>query len=144
MVPRDHKAAFDEAIGCLMEGNIVWAQRAPLLLIAVAQTVREGGKPNPGALYDLGQAVAHLSIQATALGLVVHQMGGFFTDKVIAAFNIPDGYVPVTISAIGRQGDPDALPAPLRDRELAPRTRKPLDSFVFSSKWGEPSEIGAH
>lgn len=58
---------FAKIVATLAEGNLVWAQHAPLL-VAVAQTVREGGKPNGAAIYDLGQAVAHLSVQAAADG----------------------------------------------------------------------------
>jgi hypothetical protein len=29
----------------------------------------------------------------------------------------------------------------LRKRELAPRQRKPLDSFVFSGQWGKSSPV---
>lgn len=138
VVPRGDEDAFARLAGSLAEGNRVWARHAPLLLLAVAQQEREPGKPNPYALYDLGQAVAHLTVQATALGLSVHQMAGFDPEQARAAFAIPAGHTPVTVLAVGALGDPAALPEPLRDRELAPRARKPLDSFVFAGTWGSP------
>ncbi|NTU80445.1 MAG: hypothetical protein HGA45_13880 [Chloroflexales bacterium] len=138
VVPRDDAAAFARLLGSLAEGNRVWAQHAPLLLLAVAQQERQPGTPNPYALYDLGQAVASLTVQATALGLRVHQMGGFDPEQARAAFAVPADYAPVTVLAVGAQGDPTALPEPLRGRELAARTRKPLDSFVFGDTWGHP------
>lgn len=138
VVPRDDEAAFARLAGSLAEGNRVWAQHAPLLVLAVAQQQREPGKPNPYALYDLGQAVAHLTVQATALGLSVHQMGGFDAEQARDAFAIPADHTPVTVLAVGVHGDPAALPEPLRGRELAARTRKPLDSFVFGETWGHP------
>ena len=141
VVPKDDEDAFARLFGTLAEGNQVWVQHVPLLVLAVAQQQREPGKPNPYALYDLGQAVAHLSIQATALGLYVHQLAGFNPDQARSAFAIPEEYVPFTVIAIGTLGDPDALPEPLHTRELAERTRKPLGSFVFGGTWGQPTSL---
>jgi nitroreductase len=45
-------------------------------------------------------------------------------------FDIDDRFLPVSITALGTLGDPDALPAPLRERELSPRTRAALDDVV--------------
>ena len=132
---------FDKVVGALADGNVVWAQHAPLLLVAVAQTVRDEGKPNPVALYDLGQAVAHFSVQAAAEGLWTHQMGGFSPDKLREAFAIPAGFQPVTVTAIGGIGDVERLDPGLREREVAPRTRKPLGEIVFSDAWGEASPL---
>jgi hypothetical protein len=43
--------------------------------------------------------------------------------------------------ALGYLGDPDALPEKLRERERAPRSRKPLSDFVFTGRWGESSPL---
>jgi nitroreductase len=141
VVPKDDEDAFARLLGALVEGNQVWVQHVPLLVLAVAHQQREPGKPNPYALYDLGQAVAHLSVQATALGLRVHQMAGFNQEQARSAFAIPEEYLPFTVLAIGELGDPDALPEALRTRELAERTRKPLGSFVFGGAWGQPTPL---
>ena len=122
----------------LTESNAIWAKDAPLLILAAASlTLARNGKPNGKALYDLGQSVAHLSIQATALGLVVHQMGGFFKDQAGPTLGIPEEFEPGVVMAIGYQGDANALPDPLRERETAPRSRKPLAELAFAGKWGE-------
>lgn len=134
-------AAFAKIVGTLNEGNVVWAQHAPLLLATVAQTVREGGKPNGTALYDLGQAVAHLTVQVAAEGLWLRQMGGFSADKMREAFAIPADFQPVTVVAVGRIGDIDRLDIGLRERELAPRVRKPLGEIAFGGTWGEASPL---
>jgi len=141
VVPREDEDAFNRVVSCLNEGNQVWAREAPLLIIAVAQLLRDNGAPNGVALYDLGQAVAHLSVQAGALGLAVHQMGGFSAERTRELFAIPEGYAPVTFSAVGRQGDHGLLPDTLRSREEAPYARKPLQSFVFGGTWGQPSPL---
>ncbi|NTU79876.1 MAG: nitroreductase family protein [Chloroflexales bacterium] len=141
VVPRDDEAAFAQLLGTLVEGNRIWAQHAPLLVLTVAQQQREPGTPNPYALYDLGQAVANLTVQATALGLSVHQLAGFDPEQARGAFAIPENHTPFTVLVIGAQGDPATLPEPLYARELAERTRKPLGSFVFGGAWGQPVSL---
>jgi nitroreductase len=132
---------YDKVVAALNEGNVVWAQHAPLLIVAVAQTIRDNGTPSHVALYDLGQAVAHLSVQAAAEGLWTHQMGGFSADKLRETFGIPEGFQPVTVTAIGRLGDLDRLDQGLRERELAPRSRKPLSEIAFGDTWGEAAPV---
>jgi nitroreductase len=141
VAPREDEATFGRIFETLAEGNQAWAAHAPLLVLAVAQVLREPGKPNTHALYDLGQAVAHLSIQATALGLHVHQMAGFSPEAAREAFAIPEAFAPVTVLAIGAAGDPETLSERFRERERAPRTRKPLHSFIFGATWGAPSPL---
>jgi nitroreductase len=88
-------------------------------------------------LYDVGMAVGNLVTQAVDLGLVTHQMGGFDADQARETLGIPDGYVPVAVIALGYPASPVALPETLRARELAPRSRKPLEEFVFEGEWEE-------
>src|SRR5207237_6032803 len=127
---------------CLVEGNIQWAQHAPVLMVSVAKLhFDENGKRNRHALYDVGQAVANLIVQATALGLVVHQMAGIFPDKIRELYSLPEGYEAVAGVALGYLGDPQSLPEGLRQRELAPRVRKPLTAVVFSGRWVKTAPI---
>jgi len=128
---------FARILGTLMEGNQIWAQHASLLLIAVTQPKPENaGRANPYAHYDVGQAMAHLSIQALANGLYIHQMGGFRRDMAREALAIPAGFEPVVSAAVGYLADPSVLPEEIRDRELTPRSRNPLSEQVFSGTWG--------
>jgi len=135
---RNEPEPFEKLLSTLNEGNRAWAKDAPVLVLSVVQHERAAGKPNPWAAYDVGQAVAHLSIQASAVGLVVHQMGGFDRQKAAQLFNLPEGYEALTVIAIGHAGDPALLPEGLRERELAARSRKPLSEFVFDGAWREP------
>ena len=121
--------------------NQLWAKDAPVLVLAIAQMERQPGAPNRYAWYDVGQSVALLSVQATAAGLSVHQMGGFDAEKAREVFGIPQGYEAVTAIAVGYLGDPDRLPDDIRAREREPRRRKPLNEFVFANGWGQPVEI---
>jgi nitroreductase len=125
-----------------VEFNQNWAKKAAVLVMAVAELAfAKNNSPNRNAHYDVGAATALLSIEATALGLVVHQMAGFDPEKARVAFAIPTGWDPIAAIAIGYPGDPETLPQPYRDRELAPRTRKPLREFVMSGQWGHTASF---
>jgi len=80
-------------------------------------------------------------VQATAMDLAVHQMGGILPGKIRERYSLPSGYEAVTGIAIGYQGDHKTLPDPLGERELAPRSRKSLKEFVFSGSWGHSPEF---
>ncbi|MBA3241905.1 MAG: nitroreductase family protein [Acidobacteria bacterium] len=133
---------YERLLGCLVEANALWARHAPVLMISVARLdFKRNGKPNRHALHDTGQAAAHLALQATALGLAVHQMAGFDASKAREQFSIPEGFEPVAAIAVGYPGDPADLPEELRDKELAQRTRLPLEDFVFGGNWRETSPL---
>jgi nitroreductase len=83
-----------------------------------------------------GQAVAALSVQATALGLSVHQMAGFDAAAARDVLGVPEDHAPLTAIAIGYRDDPSALPDDLRERELTPRVRRTQDEFVFHGRFG--------
>ena len=133
---------FSQLLSCLVEGNQVWARNAPVLAMGVARlNFTRNNKPNRAAIHDLGLAAGHLVIEASARGLVVHQMIGILPDRAREVYKIPEGYEPMTGIAIGYVGDPDRLPDHLKERDLAPRSRKPLREFVFSGTWGTASHL---
>ena len=138
---KDNKTEYGRLFNCLVEGNQQWAHRAPVLLLSVARLQFEDGSPNRHALYDTGMAVENLALQATELGLVVHQMAGFGIDQARADCQIPDGYEPVAMIAVGYPGDPALLSDRLRAREAQPRVRKPLSELVYSATWEQPSPL---
>ncbi|MEM9416681.1 MAG: nitroreductase family protein [Planctomycetota bacterium] len=139
----DDPAEYEKALGCLVEANQAWAKAAPVLVLtAVSTAYKKNGNDNRVALHDLGQAAAHLTLQATALGLATHQMAGVDLDKVRETYVVPDGFEPQTAIAIGYPGDPDTLePDWARDAEKAPRERLPFGAFVFTGKFGEASGL---
>lgn len=134
--------AFETMLGCLREGNQSWAKHAPVLMITVVKTRIEakGDKPerdNKQARHDLGLAVGNLSLQAVALDLYVHEMGGIYPEKVRERYRIPEGFEPVTGLALGYLGKLEQLPEDLQKKEQARRSRKALAEFVFAGTWGE-------
>lgn len=139
---RDDPQNHAKMLSTLVEFNQAWAQHAPVLAIAVSELAFERtGKPNRNAFYDTGAAVAGLSFEATSRGLFVHQMAGFDPHKAIELFEIPSGWEPIAAFVIGYPGDPESLPDALRQRELAPRERKPLASFVMEGHWGQTASF---
>jgi nitroreductase len=126
----------------LFERNAVWAQQAPVLILAVAKLYETPGKESV-SYYDTGLAVGNLVTQAVELGLSTHQMGGFDPEKARELLNIPEGYNPITMIAVGYSDNPEILPDHLREREVAPRTRKPLADFVFEGGWNQPAPDAA-
>ncbi|HXN52544.1 MAG TPA: nitroreductase family protein [Candidatus Acidoferrum sp.] len=141
---KDDPENFAKMVGVLVEFNANWANHAPVLALSVAHLkTQRDGKPNRVALHDVGSATAQLTFEANARGLQVHQMAGFDAEKARQTFAIPPDWEPVAAMAIGYPGNPESLPEKLRDRELAPRTRKPLGEFVMTGGWGHTAPFVA-
>jgi nitroreductase len=139
---RDVPGEFASMLGTLVEFNAGWAKHAAVLAIAVSENAfAKTGAPNRNAHYDTGAASALLCIEATARGLFVHQMAGFDPEKARQIYGIPAGWEAIAALAIGYAGDPNALPQPYKDRELAERTRKPISEFVMTGKWGHTASF---
>ncbi|MBK9291918.1 MAG: nitroreductase family protein [Bacteroidetes bacterium] len=130
---------YQKIFSTLVEFNQLWAGTAPVLFLAVAKTSssKNPGRENKSAVYDLGQAMAYLTLQAMHEGLYVHQMGGFDTEKAAALFELPSDYKVVTANSLGHLGDPEVLHPNLKAMETSPRERKPLDQLVFSGAFGQ-------
>ena len=137
-------AAHAAMLACLLPKNQEWAKAAPVLVIVVMKThFTHHHSPNRVALYDCGAAAAQLTFEATAHGLVVHQMAGIDQDACRKAYSIPEGFEAVTALAIGFEGDAASLPQWARDLEHSPRTRKPLREIVFAGRFGAAApEVG--
>ncbi len=134
---RDQVVQFEKILSCLNDANRVWAKYASTLVLAVASnTFLRNGKPNRHAHYDLGQASANMSIEATSRNIHLHQMAGFRRDKARELYNIPDGYEAVTAIAIGYTGKSLTLPDEIANRDIKPRKRRPLKETVFGDEWG--------
>ena len=139
---KEDAAEFERLLSCLVEGNQVWAKAAPVLALGIATLkFARNKKPNRVAVHDLGLAAGNLCLEATARGLMVHQMVGILPDKAREIYEIPEDSEAVTGLAIGYVGNPDSLPDNLKERDRAARQRKPLGEFVFGGKWGTSSGL---
>ena len=133
-------ATHDVLVPLLSRGNSGWVPRASVVLIAMVQVGpdAEGNGGGDSTLYDLGQAAAHVTLQARAMGLHAHQFAGFDREAVATALGVPDHFRVLTGIAIGVHGDPADVDERTSAREERERVRKPLASFVFDGGWGQP------
>ena len=137
---RKTPAEFERLLSCLVPANQAWAKAAPVLVLGIVslQFVKTH-KENRAAVHDLGLASANLVVEATARRLSVHQMIGILPDRARELYLIPEHSEAWTAMAIGYKADTDSLPDALRERDLAPRQRKPVSQFVFTGSWGQPA-----
>lgn len=134
----DDQSCWDTALSCLAPKNRLWAKNAPVLaLVASTDEFAHNGNTNRWAQYDAGQAAACMTVQATALGLHVHQMGGFDADKAASSFNLPDDSTAIAMMAIGYEGSIEDLDADFVEAEQAPRERSILSGLAFKGSWGK-------
>lgn len=132
IVARRGTEAFDKIVSNLMGFNQAWTPNASVLIVNVAETTDPDGKPRALANYDLGQAVAHMSVQAHHEGLHVHQMSGIIAEGLRDAFSIPENLTAITVTALGTVDAPEALGEEgAIAREKAPRERVGLDELVL-------------
>ncbi|MBO0980828.1 nitroreductase family protein [Microbacterium sp. SD291] len=133
IVARRGTALHAQVVDSLVEFNQLWAANAAVLIVAIAETESEDGKAISHAVYDLGQAVAHFSVQAHNDGLLVHQMSGFDPEVVREFADLAPRFSATTVIAVGELGDAAGLPEGLQQAETAPRVRRAIDETVVLS-----------
>jgi nitroreductase len=132
---------FNKAFSCLDPWNQKWAKNAPVLFISLAHgEFIKNNKPNRWAQHDVGAASENICLQAVALGLMAHQMGGFYEDKVMEIFDIPKIFTPMSVIAIGYQDDAFKLEERYIKAELAERSRKDMKTAFFKNNFETPFE----
>ena len=132
-------ASWQKAFDTLVPFNQGWVKDSPILILAAANTLfGHNGKENRWGAYDTGAATENICLQATALGLMAHQMGGFEADKVRAAFAIPEQFQLMAMVSVGYPADVSTLTGEVLERETAARKRKPLGEVFFAGAWEQP------
>ncbi|MBI5450098.1 MAG: nitroreductase family protein [Gammaproteobacteria bacterium] len=132
-------SAWLQACAVLKPANQVWATQAAMLVLVCALPLSAANNAlNRWCDYDAGAAAFSLCLQASTMGLAAHQMGGFDAGAAHTSFAIPDDVHCLAMIAVGYPGEAAALPEGLRERELAPRSRQPLESRFFAGGWGMP------
>jgi nitroreductase len=125
------KSFFD----LLMDANKAWCDKAAVLCVVLARkTFTRNGNPNPVHLYDTGSAWENLALQATSMGLVSHGMAGFDFEKAKMVLKVPDDFAVAAMFALGRPGNPDDLPAEIRERET-PTPRRPIKESICEGEF---------
>jgi len=138
---QDEPEWFQRLGSLLVEGNS-WARSAYLLALSVAKLAFDrNGKPNVHAWHDVGAASENMFLQATELGIAMHQMAGFDRERARALLGLDSNHDPVAMIAIGYPGDPEKLSEKLRESERAPRKRSTMDRFVFEGSWGQTAKL---
>jgi len=123
-------------VDLMSEYNQTWASTAPLLVLPLAQTISDyKNRPNRLSYYETGMAVGNLLIQATAMGLVTHQMGGYDHEKAREELSVPSRFDPMAIIVIGYKGDISRLPEKYAERERKERTRKQNSEFLVEGQF---------
>lgn len=138
MVGRRGEETHERILALLSRRNREWAWPSAALVLACMATRNEKGLV-PMAEYGVGLAVQNLVLQAVAEGLVAHQMGGFDREGAKLSLALPEDIEPLVVIALGTLGSPDLLDDARRERELAPRRRKPLAELAFTGEWGNPA-----
>lgn len=123
---------FNQILGSLVEFNQTWAKNASALILVAAKPTRDDGSIHADYQFDCGLAVSQLVFEVHHRGLVAHQMTGFDKDKARENLEMASEFVPVVIIAIGKQDAPEKLSEALAERELAARSRKPLEEIVIT------------
>jgi nitroreductase len=138
IVGRRGEPDHDRLIRHLAKSSATWASTAGVLIANLSHRFVEDTdwEYSEFAVYDLGQAVAHMSFQAQALGLHVRQFRAFDRDGLTAEFGVPPHWEVTTMSAIGRvpmsadHPGSDATAAPDRRRHSATEIRWPRAAVV--------------
>ena len=137
---QENAEVFNDYLGFLSDSNKVWARHAYALIISMARTkFSYSKKPNRYAFHDTGMAVSNLLLQAVALDIYVHQMGGFSVGKVKEFLKLNEDIEPVAMMAVGYLGEGTSLPPELLRRDENRRSRKSVNEFAFKNFLTDPA-----
>jgi nitroreductase len=118
----------------LAASSAVWAPNASLLVANLSHRFVEDTdwEFSEFSVYDLGQAVAHMSIQAQALGMYVRQFRAFDRSGISTEFAVPEHWEVTTLAAIGRAApDSGRTSAPDDTRGPPTRARRALGEILW-------------
>jgi len=113
--------------------NKSWAPHASLFVVAFADKLKADGSAidRHASYFNNALATAQIVLEAEAIGLKSHYMGGIDHEEILKIFGIEDAWVTCVIS-IGALGDPSEASKALQEREATPRERKALSEIVIT------------
>ncbi|XCA33204.1 MAG: nitroreductase family protein [Wolbachia endosymbiont of Polyergus mexicanus] len=125
---QNNQSAWEKLLNCLDESNQKWAKDAQILIISLsAKNFRKSDKgENFWANHDTGAANYALMLQAAAMNLMAHQMGGFDRDKIVERFNISDDFNVMSVIAVGYEEE---------GAETSKKKRRPIEEIFFYDEW---------
>jgi nitroreductase len=126
-------ALHDKVVAGLTGFNQAWAPAASALIV-VSVKRSDAGESIKGNFYDAGLAVALMSVQAQALDLYTHQMGGILHGELHKSLGLPADLEVALVFTVGKKDVPEKFEGEALARELAPRTRLPLSEIVLHGK----------
>ncbi len=131
-------AAHAVLVPHLSRGNSGWVPRASVVFLSAVVLGSDGDELKDLLIpaHDVGQASAHLTLQAEAMGLKAHQFGGFDHVSVAAGLGLPDGVRLVAGIAVGVRGNPAEVPERDAARDHRLRDRRPLAETGYDERWG--------
>jgi nitroreductase len=113
--------------------NQAWAPTASAMIV-ISIKKNEDGTSSPKNFYDAGLAVSLMTVQAQSLDLYSHQMAGIVPEVIQQGLSIPAEFEVAVVVAIGKVASPDVFEGAAYEREIAPRTRLPLEEIVLHGK----------
>lgn len=133
-------AAHQVLVPHLSRGNSGWVPRASVVFLSVVVLGSDGDELKDVLIptHDVGQASAHLTLQARAMGLDAHQFGGFDHGPVAEGLGLPADTRLVAGIAVGVRGNPAEVSERDAEREHRVRSRRPLAETAYDVRWGEP------
>jgi len=131
LIARRGDAVHTRLLRHLARSSARWAPSASILVINLCHRYVEDTdwEYSEFSLYDLGQAVAHMTIQAQSLGLFARQFRAFDRAAVAAEFDVPDHWQVTSMTAFGRL--PKGQAAPTTPESGHPRGRSSLTQITW-------------
>ncbi|HVK29811.1 MAG TPA: nitroreductase family protein [Nocardioides sp.] len=131
-------AAHEVLVPHLSRGNSGWVPRASVVFLSAVVLGADGDELKDVLIpaHDVGQAAAHLTLQAEAMGLKAHQFGGFDHAAVAAGLGLPDDARLIAGIAVGVRGNPADVPERDAERDHRVRDRRPLTETAYDDRWG--------
>jgi nitroreductase len=141
VVGRRGDRVHDRLTAHLFPSSRRWAPTAAVLVANLSHRLVESTdwEFSEFSHYDLGQAVAHLTLQAQAMGLGVRQFRAFDRESLAAEFDVPAHWEVTSMAAIGRPLLDDAPPSGV---ESASRQRVGLQEILWVPLDDEGSLLG--
>ena len=135
------KKVLDQLVSALSSSNQTWATNASMIIVAFTKkeddcVIDREGYNREYYLFDVGQAVSYITLQATELGLVAHPIAGYNPKLVHEILTIPTSYVVINLIIVGKKNpNIDHLSEKQKVTEVERPKRLSLNKIVFHNRF---------